>query len=43
MIMSKNEIKETEEKEQVEKFFKTKVGLLLIMQNQKLRILKLRL
>ena len=26
MIMSKNEIKETEEKEQVEKFFKTKVG-----------------
>ena len=26
MIMSKNEIKETEEKEQVEKFFKTKIG-----------------
>ena len=26
MIMSKNEIKEAEEKEQVEKFFKTKIG-----------------
>ena len=26
MIMSKNDIKETEEKEHVEKFFKTKIG-----------------